>query len=443
VAQNISTEKHPGLPARVLAAQALSAVLNQRRALDQALDPGTLTELRALEDRDRALVHMLVATTLRKLGTLRVLIGQLLERGMPREASRVEIALLLGATQILFLAVPDHAAVDLSVELVNKDLAASRYSGLVNAVLRRIVREGKDRIEKFEPGLDTPAWMMARWVERYGRETALAIAQAHTLEPALDLTVKENAAGWAEKLNGHLMPTGSVRIAGAGSVMALQGYDDGAWWVQDATAILPAKLLGNVKGKSVADLCAAPGGKTAQLIAAGANVVAVDRSKPRLRRLQENLARLQFSCETAEADAAAWQHAPFDAVLVDAPCTATGTIRRHPDLPWLREPRDLERLAALQSRLLDNAAKLLRPDGTLIYATCSLEPEECERQIDSFLQRHANMRRVPVRVEEVGGIEDFIGAEGDLRTLPCHLPNQDSRLSGCDGFYAARLQRLS
>ena len=443
MAQHISNEKAPGLPARLLAAQALYDVLLRRRPLDQTLDPNTgLAGLRELEDRDRALVHMLAAKTLRRLGTLRTLLVQLLERGLPKDAPRVEILLLLGAAQILFLDVKDHAAVDLSVELANRDRAIRRYAGLINAVLRRVAREGRERIATFAPGLDTPAWLFERWAAAYGFESALAIADAHQIEPALDLTVKENPALWAEKLGGHLLPTGSVRLVNAGPVAALPGYDEGAWWIQDAAATLPAKLLGDIKGKSVADLCAAPGGKTAQLAAGGASVTAVDRSGPRLKRLHENLARLQFDCETVVADAAGWRGGPFDAVLVDAPCTATGTIRRNPDLPWQREPGDLARLVTLQSRILDNAAMLLKPGGTLVYATCSLEPEEGERQIEALLIRDAKLRRVPIDASEVGGVNDFVSANGDLRTLPCHLPNQEPRLSGCDGFFAARLQRL-
>jgi 16S rRNA (cytosine967-C5)-methyltransferase len=434
----------PGLPARLVAAQALSAIWHKRQPLDRALDfdkgiPG----LRDLEERDRALVRMLVAKSLRHIGRLRVLIAQMLKGELPPEAQLVEILLLLGATQILFLDVPDHAAVDLSVELANRDRTARRYAGLVNAVLRRITREGKKRIAQLDIALDTPPWRMQRWRDAYGDETALKIVKAHAIEPALDLTVKENVQDWAKKFQALLLPTGSIRLVSAGSVAALEGYDEGAWWVQDAAAALPAKLLGDIKGKTVADLCAAPGGKTAQLIAAGANVAAVDRSSPRLDRLRSNLTRLKFSCEIIKADAATWADGPFDAVLLDAPCTATGTIRRNPDLPWLQEPADLARLAALQARILDNAVKLLRPEGILVYATCSLEPEECERQIEDFLRRHSNMRHVPIRADEVGGVESFVTTSGDLRTFPFHLPNQDARLSGCDGFYAARLQRRS
>jgi 16S rRNA (cytosine967-C5)-methyltransferase len=384
---------------------------------------------------------MLAAKTLRRLGTLRALLGELLERGLPKDAPRVEILLLLGATQILFLDVKDHAAVDLSVELANRDRGTRRFAGLINAVLRRVVREGNERVAKFAPEIDTPPWLFERWSHAYGREAALAIANAHLAEPPLDLTAKESAPIWAEKLGGILLPTNSIRLANAGQISALNGFEEGAWWVQDAAASLTAKLLGDVKGKSVADLCAAPGGKTVQLAASGAQVVAVDRSAPRLSRLRQNLARLQLECETVAADATTWSGGPFDAILLDAPCTATGTIRRNPDIPWLRDPADLARLASLQTRLLDHAVTLLKPEGLLVYATCSLEPEEGERQIESLLARNANLRRLPITASETGGVNDFVSSAGDLRTLPCRLPNPEPRLSGCDGFFAARLER--
>lgn len=434
----------PGLPARHAAAKLLHAVLYQNRPLDQMLDAGTgLAELTMLDERDRALVHMLVAKTLRRLGTLRALLDEMLERGLPKDVPHLEVLLLLGATQILFLDVKDHAAVDLSVRLANRGRSTRRYAGLVNAVLRRVSREGKEHIIRFDDAIDTPAWLMDRWMVTYGRETALAIARAHRLEPPLDLSTKDDAAGWAAKLGGELLPTGSIRLADAGPVPSLEGFDGGAWWVQDAAASLPAKLLGGIEGKTVADLCAAPGGKTAQLAARGAQVTALDRSAPRLTRLKDNLARLKLDAEIVVADAAAWQAEPFDAVLVDAPCTATGTIRRNPDLPWQRSRDDLARLTALQTRILDNAAKLVKPEGTLVYAVCSLEPEEGERQIDAFLARQPGLRRAPIASVEVGGIGAFVTEAGDLRTLPSHLPNQNPRLSGCDGFYAARLRRLA
>ena len=430
----------PGLATRRLAALALVEVLHRHRPLEGALDQSTLPGLDALAERDRALVRMIVATVLRRLGSIRALLDGFLARGLPDNLPRIEAALLVGAGQILFLGVPDHAAVDLSVRLVEAE-QGGRYAGLVNAVLRRFVREGRAALEALDPSIDTPPWLFERWTRTYGADTAHAIAAAHRVEPPLDLSVKGDAPVWAERLGGKLLATGTVRLLGHGPVPALPGYTEGAWWVQDAAASLPARLLGDVKGLRVADLCAAPGGKTAQLAARGAHVTAVDRSPARLARLRENLARLRLDAEVVEADATKFRTTPFDAVLLDAPCAATGTIRRHPDLPWNRRAEDLLALAALQSRLLDHAAGLVRPGGLLVYATCSLEREENESQIEALLARRNDFVRVPIRAEEIGGVNDFVGAAGDLRTLPCQLADPEPRLAGCDGFYAARLRK--
>ncbi len=439
-----SSSDTPGLAARAAAADILEGVLHRRRSLDDQLDgAGAYTGLAALADRDRALSRRLIATVLRRLGTLRHLLGLFLDRGLPTNMPRVETALLLGAAQILWLDVPDHAAVDLSVRLTRDDRYALHYAGLVNAVLRRVAKEGPSRLASIDTAsLDTPAWLLARWTRNYGEELARAIAAANAQEPALDLTVKDDAAHWAAVLGGRVLPTGSVRLLGHGSVSQMPGYDDGAWWVQDAAAALPAQLLGEVRGKAVADLCAAPGGKTGQLAAAGAHVTAVDRSQPRLMRLRQNLARLRLDAETVAADAAEWQAGPFDAVLLDAPCSSTGTIRRHPDIPWLKRETDIAKLAALQQSLLAHAVGLTKPGGVLVYCTCSLEPEEGSERVAELLQHDSRVRRRPVSAAEVGGLSELVNAEGDLRTLPCHLPDADPRFAGIDGFYAARLERI-
>ena len=429
----------PGLAARRVAADIVEGVLRRRRALDELLD--ATAELAALEERDRALARALVGTVLRRLGTLRHLLHPLLERGLPPQAPRVETALLLGAAQILFLDVPDHAAVDLSVRLAQADRPAARFAGLINAVLRRVARDGAAQLATLNmPALDTPGWLLARWTATYGAETAHAIAAANGQEPALDLTVKSDPEFWAAKLNGRVLPTGTVRVIAHGPVTALPGFAEGAWWVQDAAAALPAHLFGDVRGRRVADLCAAPGGKTAQLAAAGATVTAVDRAPARLKRLSENLARLSLAAELVCADATAW--APdqqFDAVLHDAPCSSTGTIRRHPDVPWLKSETDIVKLSGLQRRLIDRAVALLRPGGTLVYCTCSLEPEENDSIVAGLLARDPSMRREPLTAADVFGCGAFINQQGDLRTLPCQLGDADSRRAGLDGFYAARL----
>ena len=429
----------PGLAARKLAAEILEGVLHRKRPLDEVLEAKTAAS--ALEERDRALTRQLVATVLRRLGTLRHILGAFLERGFPKESPRVEFALLLGTAQILLLDVPDHAAVDLSVRIVQADRKANRYAGLVNAVLRRVTREGKALLAAADTALDTPDWLMARWTKAYGAEAARAIADANGHEAALDLTVKGDPGGWAEKLAGRVLPTGTLRTIGHGPIAALPGFAQGQWWVQDAAAALPARLLGDVRNRRVADLCAAPGGKSAQLALAGAKVTSVDRSPARIARLAENLARLGLGAETVVADATEWNGGPFDAVLLDAPCSSTGTIRRHPDIPWLKQESDLAGLTALQARLLDRAVTLVEPGGTIVYCVCSLEPEEGEGAVAALLERNAQIRRRPIRADEIPGISGFLTPAGDLRTLPSCWPDPDSRLSGLDGFFAARLER--
>jgi 16S rRNA (cytosine967-C5)-methyltransferase len=290
--------------------------------------------------------------------------------------------------------------------------------------------------------LDVAPWLMARWIAHYGANVARDIAVAIGHEPSLDITVKTDAAQWATRLHGETLPTGTVRTLLQGSVTMLPGFTEGHWWVQDAAAALPARLFGDIAGKTIVDLCAAPGGKTAQLALAGADVTALDRSPARMARLRDNLARLTLEAETVVTDAVEWPGATsggFDGILVDAPCTSTGTIRRHPDVAWLRQEADIGPLAALQKRLLQKAVALLKPGGTLVYCTCSLEPEEGEQTISALLAAESTMRRVPIEASEVAGLAEIVTADGDLRTLPCHLPHQDPRLGGLDGFYAARL----
>jgi 16S rRNA (cytosine967-C5)-methyltransferase len=434
----------PGLAARRIAADILDGVLHKHRTLDDQLDgAGAHPGLKTLSDRDRALMRRLVATILRRLGTLGHVLSRLLDRGIPTDAPRAQSALLIGAAQILWMDVPDHAAVDLSVRLVQSDRRAAKYAGLVNAVLRRCAREGAPLIEEVRAQtLDVAPWLLARWIAHYGETTAREIATAIGHEPSLDITVKSDVEQWATRLHGEVLPNGSIRTLLQGSVTMLPGFTDGQWWVQDAAASLPARLFGDVADKRIADFCAAPGGKTAQLALAGARVTAIDRSSNRMARLRDNLTRLSLQAETVVADAAEWKEgteASFDGILIDAPCTSTGTIRRHPDIGWLRQEADIAPLVALQKRLLQRAAALLKSGGTLVYCTCSLEPEEGEQAIAAFLAAEPSLRRAPIDAGEVAGLTEIVSAEGDLRTLPCHLPRDEPRLGGLDGFYAARL----
>jgi 16S rRNA (cytosine967-C5)-methyltransferase len=303
---------------------------------------------------------------------------------------------------------------------------------------------------------DTPDWLWKRWAAHYGEAAAWAIAEALWLEPSLDLSVKSDAAGWAEKLGGTVLPTGSVRVLATGDIPSLAGYGEGEWWVQDAAAALPAMLLGDVRGKRIADLCAAPGGKTAALANAGATVTAVDISAPRLQRLSANLKRLNLTAETIATDVLRWKpqearsgeaatgkQEPFDAILLDAPCTATGTIRRHPDVAWLKKEEDVAALAKVQARMIDHAVSLLRPGGTLVYCTCSLEPEEGEAHLPAALAR-LPVKLDPVSAAEIGGLAEVVTPEGTVRTLPSHLPNPaNPRLGGLDGFFIMRLRKVA
>lgn len=433
----------PGLAARRIAADILDGVLHKRRTLDDQLEgaaahPG----LKTLSDRDRALMRRLVATILRRLGMLGHLLSRLLDRGIPTDAPRAQSALLIGAAQILWMDVPDHAAVDLSVRLVQADRRAAKYAGLVNAVLRRCAREGQPLIaEATDKMLDLPPWLVARWVAHYGEDNARAMAAAIVHEPPLDLTVKSDPQSWASRLHGEVLTLGTVRTPLQGSVAMLPGFSEGQWWVQDAAAALPARLLGDIAGKDVADLCAAPGGKTAQLALADARVTAIDRSPARIARLKDNFARLALGATAVVADATEWEGGPFDAILLDAPCTATGTIRRHPDVAWLKSESDIGALSTLQRRLLQKSVSLLKPGGTLVYCTCSLEPEEGEQAIAALLDADSSVKRRPIEAGEVAGLSELITSNGDLRTLPCFLPHADPKLGGLDGFYAARLIR--
>jgi len=444
----------PMISARAAALDLLDAVLRQRRPLDEAL--ATHTELGQLTQRDRQFVRALVMSTLRHLGQIDHSLAQCLEKPLPARAIAIRNILRLGVAQSLFLQTPAHAAVDTMVGLVAKRGGEAGYKGLVNAVLRRISREA-DLFRQARPGngaftgaVSLPDWLWQSWVKAYGVQAATAIATAHLDEPPLDFTLrnmsgKSDPAHWAKLLQAEILPTGSLRRPAhpqdhyrpSPRIEDLPGFAEGMWWVQDAAAALPAKLLGpDLTGRRVLDMCAAPGGKAAQLAAAGADVTALDRSRKRLDRVKENLARLHLTAHVETADAALWRKAKdFDAILLDAPCSATGTIRRHPDVAWLKDPRDIAKLTATQDRLLDSAVELLRTGGTLVYCTCSLQPEENRARIDALLARHPEMRRAPIGAFEVGGLEELLTTEGDLRSFPYQLAQH----GGIDGFYAARL----
>jgi 16S rRNA (cytosine967-C5)-methyltransferase len=425
-----------------VAAQAIGDALTYGKALDDrfpGIDGGSAPQI--LDIRDRALARSIATVSMRRLGTIRKGLTRFLDKGMPRKAGPLESTLIAAAAQILFLETSDHAAVDLAVRAVRADPASAPYAALANAVLRNVARAKSEIVGDAEPLDDAPPWLAARWKANYGDEIALAIAAAHLHEPTLDLSVKSDAEGWAARLGGTVLPTGSVRLETHAPIPELEGFGDGEWWVQDAAAALPARLLRIAPGDRVADLCAAPGGKTAQLAQRGARVSALDRSAQRLKRVAANLERLKLEAELVIANAATYDAAPFDAVLIDAPCASTGTIRRHPDVAWTKRAGDIAALAKTQAELLARAVALTKRGGSIVYCTCSLEPEEGEAQIAALLRRHPDLKRTPIEADEIGGLAECITPQGDLRTLPCHLPGATPRQSGLDGFYAARLHK--
>ncbi len=432
-----------GLPVRRLVIEVIDQVLKAHQSLDDAFDNMTtlIRPSAKLDARDMALAKAIAQVFFRHKNTLEEIIESRCDQGLPSKSGPLKLILMTAAAQILHMDVADHAAVDVAVTLTREDNRSAPYHTLVNAVLRRITREKLHVQASLDHVADTPEWMYTRWISAYGEKTAHALTQAHQQLAALDISVKSDPQAWAKRLNAVVLPTGSLRLLTRDTpIPELDGFEDGAWWVQDVGASLAAKILNPQKGERILDMCAAPGGKTAQLATAGAHVVALDRSEKRLKRLNDNMARLQLHVEVVVADGGKYQADPFDAVLLDAPCSATGTLRRHPEISWIRSQSDILKLAQTQSRLLDQAAHLVKKNGRLIYCTCSLEREEGEEQIASFLKRNPHFKREPIMPLAVAGLEHAITSHGDVRTLPSMTLGND--IMGIDGFFISRLVRL-
>lgn len=438
--EQIDFSKDVDLLARKCAFDMLTQILERKSDLDLTLD--TNKDFISLDSRDRGFVRMMLATTLRRLGQIDDLIAFAQDRPDSLKTPAIRNILRLGVTQLFFMDVPDHASVDTAVRLA-EIMGMDRQKGFVNAILRKLSREGSERIKKQdESRLNTPEWLLKIWIRDYGLNTASQIARSHLSEAPLDITLlaKESSFDWANALQASELKTGTLRRKQGGNIRDLEGFHQGKWWVQDAAAAIPATLFDDIRGQKVIDLCAAPGGKTLQLASMGAHVIAIDRSAKRLTRLEENVHRmgLQNHVSVEVADAVNWH--PKEApqyILLDAPCSATGTIRRHPDNPHLKSPKDIERLCTIQERILNRAGEILAVGGTMIYCTCSLQKDEGERQIDRFLARHPNYMRIPVRADEIGGYDELINDQGDLRILPSMLAMH----GGLDGFFVSRLTR--
>jgi 16S rRNA (cytosine967-C5)-methyltransferase len=424
-----------GIPARIAALKVLDRILIQGSSLDEALDEER--SLLPLSPRDRGFARLLVTTILRRLRQIDLILNNFLA-DPDRLKPSARAILRLGAAQMLFLDGPAHAAVNSCVTLAEKTDHVA-FKGMINAVLRRVSENGPKILATQNGGrISTPDWLWKSWVAAYGPNLADKIANANLTEAPLDLTAKSDPVALSERLKGRLLPNQSIRLYGSGLIPEIDGFEDGSWWVQDAAAALPALLLGDVRGKTVLDLCAAPGGKTAQIAAMGGVVTAVDLSEKRLIRLRENMKRLNLSSTVITSDIASYTPATLaDAVLLDAPCSATGTIRRHPDILYSKHAIEIQAKTKLQDRLLAQAATMIKSGGVLVYCTCSLQPEEGEQRIQAFLSKNPSFTRRPITAGESGIPADWITPDGDLRTLPCHLPD----LGGMDGFYAARLCR--
>nr|CBI81460.1 SUN-family protein [Bartonella sp. 1-1C] len=440
----------PGLAVRQVCVRLLGAVLDKRTSLAGLTDNeyGHPQYLK-LSYRDRLLCRAILGAALRHRSQITVALSRFLVRPLPAQAFSLHHLLHISITQILYLDIPDHAAIDLAVRVAKIDPRMRRFSGLVNAILRNFAREAPILRMQTPTIKAIPMWFGQLLVSTYGAEKADQILAIQSITPPLDLTVKSDSAGWAKRLGGIVLPNGSVRlISSAYSIADLPGYAEGAWWVQDVAAALPARLLGNVYGKKVADLCASPGGKTAQLALQGADVMALDISANRLKRLRENMDRLNFSVHYWLGDLREFHPDQlFDAVLLDTPCSSTGTIRRHPDILWTKTMDDVTKLAEVQYGLLLAAIALVKKNGRVVFSNCSLAREEGEDLVKKILATRDDIVLEPILAEEMGAMAHLISMEGFLRTIPsdCCYENfnaEEKLFLGMDGFFAARFRKV-
>jgi len=429
-----SPRDNNSLTSRRLAAFAVKEVMEHHQPLEQVL--AGQPDYRALEGRDRAFVRLIAATTFRRMGQIEAALKPFIRQKPPK---LVYAALQTAAAQILYLGTPAHAAVGETVAMLKSRGSSKGFANMANAVLRNVVEKGPNLAGAQPPKVNIPGWIRGEWERAYGRQSSRKMSAQLMKDPVLDISVKSDVKIWAGRLGGEAIGAQSVRLGKIGDVTALEGFEAGEWWAQDVAASLPVQVLGDVSGKRVLDMCAAPGGKTMQFAAKGAIVTALDKSEGRLERVKENLARTKLSAEIICADAIEW--APegelYDIVMLDAPCSATGTFRRHPDVFYNRSPKDVANLVRLQDKLLAKAAQFVRPGGTLLYCTCSLMPKEGQPRIDNFLQNVPDFRLIPILDVPSLALPQEAFSEGGLRSLPYYLEDK----GGMDGFFIARLER--
>ncbi|MGI9364876.1 MAG: RsmB/NOP family class I SAM-dependent RNA methyltransferase [Rhizobiaceae bacterium] len=446
----------PGLATRTAATILLTRVVDDGRSLDGLLDTRHgPTQYKELSDADKALSRAIVVTALRHRGEIEIGLSKVLDRKPPKNARHLIHTLHVATAQILHMDVPDSAAVDLAIAALKNDQRSTRFAGLANAVLRRLSREKMDMFSTMSTSeiavTNMSPWLRKRIRKDYGKERLASIAIQHMLEPIIDLTVKSDPEQWAEKLGGIHLFGNSLRVDRPGRIESWPGFGEGKWWIQDAAASLPVNLFGELSGRTALDLCAAPGGKTAQLASGGAQVTALEASTPRLDRLNSNLQRLNLNAETINADMMEWtSDRLFDAVLLDAPCSSTGTIRRHPDVQWNKSEQIVNELAQLQIDMIIRAAEFVKPGGTLVFANCSIDRAEGEDVYATILSRDIGLEPDPTTAEECFGLAELINRQGTIRSLPCHLQcpappagmkSESRRWTGLDGFFCARFKK--
>lgn len=440
-----SSENKSGLSVRLAALRFLSAVIDKKQPLDALVDhehghPHYLS----LSTADRLLLRAILSSSLRHRAEILQIVDLLIHKNLPKGATALQHLLTISLAQLLYLNVPDYAVINSAVNIAKKDPRLSRFSSLINAILRNFCR-GKDKLTaKLAPQDKAPSWLRQELESFYGVEKSNLIFYRQTLEPSLDITVKSNPTLWAEKLEALLLPNGSLRLLNPHQdITKLPGFSEGEWWVQDFSAAIPATLLGDIKDKNIADLCSAPGGKTAQLISQGAKVTAVDISANRLNRLKKNLDRLSYQAEYIVADLRKFTPKQiFDGILIDAPCSSTGTIRRHPDILWTKNPEDITKISQIQFELLEASFAMVKKGGVIVFSNCSILPEEGEKLVTSILDKYSDIIKLePFQPNELpDSLHNLITTDGCLRTTPADFHAEDDLLSGMDGFFAARFK---
>ncbi|MEL0232314.1 MAG: RsmB/NOP family class I SAM-dependent RNA methyltransferase [Hyphomicrobiales bacterium] len=436
---DLKKKDYLGYKARELAVDVLLNITQKNINTDQSFDFYlSKDKYKSLPKEDLAFSKNIIMTTLRYWGFIEKILDKYLSNSIEEHSPRIHIILLISITQIIVISSPPYAVVNIAINLTKRDRKSYKLQGLVNAVLRKISREIEDiNLKEFDANFLLPDWLRSRWHEQYNPSEILSTAQSLLTPPPLDITVKQPESKLVSEINGVTLNTGTIRLFDYGFIPDIKYYSDGEWWVQDVSASIPVKLIENeIKGMNFVDFCAAPGGKTANLIQAGAIVTAIDSSKERIKVLEQNLRRLKYKAEIIHADASVWSpKKPYDGVLIDAPCSSTGVIRRNPDI-LRRKDFNLDYFVSIQEKLLRNGLDIIKKGGILVYCTCSMEKEEGEDQIKKILSERADVNIKEIDIEKISIVKKYIKPEGYVRIIPNTLAD-----GGNDGFFISILQK--